>query len=164
MLSIIVAVAENNVIGSNNSMPWHLPEDLKRFKEITMNNTIIMGRKTFESLPKILPGRQHIVLTKDKDYTVDSDQVTIVHDLNEIIEKYSNSEEEAFIIGGGKIYDLTYPYCNKLYLTKVKSLFKGDTYFPDINFHDWKVIYSSGEKINPEDKIEYEHIDLERTK
>ena len=158
MLSIIVAVAENNVIGSNNSMPWHLPDDLKRFKEITMNNTIIMGRKTFESLPKILPGRQHIVLTKDKDYTVDSDQVTIVHDLNEIIEKYSNSEEEAFIIGGGKIYDLTYPYCNKLYLTKVKSLFKGDTYFPDINFHDWKVIYSSGEK------IEYEHIDLERTK
>ena len=82
MLSLIVAIAENDVIGGDNKLLWHLSEDLKRFKEITMNKTIIMGRKTFESLPKVLPGRKHIVITRDTNYTVDSDQVEIVHSLD----------------------------------------------------------------------------------
>ena len=162
MLSIIVAVAENNVIGGNNSLLWHLSEDLKRFKEITMDNTIIMGRKTFESLPGILPGRDHIVITKDETYTVDSNRVTIIHSFQEVLDRYLNSKDEAFIIGGGEIYNLAFPHCNKLYLTKVKRSFKGDTYFPEINFHNWKITYSSGEKINPSDKIEFEFINLEK--
>ena len=115
MLSIIVAVAENNIIGGDNKLLWHLSEDLKRFKEITMNHPIIMGRKTFESLPKVLPGRDHIILTRDENYKVDSDRVTVINDFQEILDKYSNSEDELFIIGGGEIYNLMYPYCKKLY-------------------------------------------------
>lgn len=162
MLSIIVAVAENNVIGGNNDLLWHLSEDLKRFKDITMDNTIIMGRKTFESLPKILPGRKHIVVTRDENYKIDSDQVIIVHSIDDILDKYLNTDEEAFIIGGGEIYNLFYPYCKKLYLTKVKKRFKGDTYFPEIDFNNWKITYSSGERINPPDKLEFEFINMIR--
>ncbi|MGL4109824.1 dihydrofolate reductase [Clostridium sp. LP20] len=162
MLSIIVAVAENNIIGGDNKLLWHISEDLKRFKEITMNHTIIMGRKTFQSLPGILPDRDHIVVTRDKNFKVDSDSVHIVHSLDEVLDKYANSEEDAFIIGGGEIYNLTFPHCKKLYLTKIKKGYKGDTHFPDINFKDWKITYSSGEKIDPKNNIEFEFIDLKR--
>lgn len=162
MLSIIVAIAENNVIGGENKLLWHLSEDLKRFKEITMNNTIIMGRKTFESLPGILPGRKHIVITRDENYNVDSDQVEIVHSIQDVIDEYSNNSDNAFIIGGGEIYDLFFPYCSKLYLTKVKRAFSGDTYFPDIDFSKWKVTYSSGENKDNKTGIEYEFINLDR--
>lgn len=162
MLSIIVAIAENNLIGGDNKLLWHLSEDLKRFKEITMDNTIIMGRKTFESLPGILPGRKHIVITRDENYKVDSDQVEIVHNIQDIINEYANNNENAFIIGGGEIYNITFPYCSKLYLTKVKRGFSGDTYFPDIDFSKWKITYSSGEKKDPKNGIEFEYINLDR--
>ncbi|WP_143318090.1 dihydrofolate reductase [Clostridium sp. HBUAS56017] len=162
MLSIIVAKAENNVIGGDNKLLWHISEDLKRFKGITTNHTIIMGRKTFESLPKVLPNRHHVIITRDANYKVDSDQVTILHDLNEVLDKYENSEEEVFIIGGGEIYNLLFPYCKKLYLTKINKNFEGDTYFPNINFNEWGVIESSYEKINDEDGLKYEFINLIR--
>ena len=103
MLSIIVAVAENNIIGGDNKLLWHIPEDLKRFKEITSGNTIVMGRKTFESLPGVLPNRKHVIITRDKNYTVDNENVEVIHSLSEVINKYKNSHETAFIIGGGEI-------------------------------------------------------------
>ena len=163
MLSLLVAVAENNVIGLDNKLLWRIPEDLARFKQITMGKTIIMGRKTFESLPKILPGRHHIVLTNDKNYSVDSEQVTVVHSLDEILNKFSDSEEEAFIIGGGQIYNLTFPHCSKFYLTKVYRAFdKADTFFPEIDYSNWKEVYSSGRNINTSDGIEFEFVDYER--
>ena len=104
MLSIIVAKASNDVIGGDNKLLWHISNDLKRFKEITSNHTIIMGRKTFESLPKVLPNRHHIVITRDKNFKVDSEEVTIVNDISDIISKFKDSEEEIFVIGGGEIY------------------------------------------------------------
>lgn len=162
MLSIIVAVAENNIIGGDNKLLWHISEDLKRFKEITSNHTIIMGRKTFESLPKVLPNRHHVIITRDENYKVDSDQVTVMHNIDDLINKYKNSEEEAFIIGGGEIYSLLYPHCSKLYLTKVNKAFEGDTSFPNINYSEWKTIYSSEEKINPIDNLSYQFIDLSK--
>lgn len=163
MLSISVAISENNIIGGDNTLLWRIPEDLGRFKENTMNHTIIMGRKTFESLPKVLPGRHHVILTRDKTYAVDSKDVTIVHSLEEILGNYNNIEEEVFIIGGGELYNLTFPYCKKIYLTKIKKCFEnGDTYFPDIDYRKWKITYSSGEKINPKDGLEFEFIDLEK--
>lgn len=162
MLSIIVAVAENNIIGGDNKLLWHISEDLKRFRTLTTNHTIIMGRKTFESLPKVLPNRHHVILTNDKNYSVNSEDVTIVHTLDEILNKYSNSEEEAFIIGGGQIYNLLMPHCNKIYLTKVNKSFEGDTYFPNINLSDFEEVYSSEEKINTEDNLSYQFIDLTR--
>ena len=90
MLSIIVAIAENNIIGGDNKLLWHIPEDLKRFKAITSGHSIVMGRKTFESLPGILPNRKHIIITRDKSYSVDNPNVEVIHNLSEVINKYKN--------------------------------------------------------------------------
>lgn len=137
MLSIIAALNENFIIGNNNKLIWHFPEDLKRFKALTMGKTIIMGRKTFESLPGILPGRKHIVITKNQDYS--HENVVIVHDINKVI-NLKNTSEENFIIGGGKIYKALLPYASKLYLTKVHSKQSGDTFFPRFNEDNYTVI------------------------
>lgn len=162
MISIIAAVAKNNIIGGDNKLLWHIPEDLKHFKDLTSNHTIIMGRKTFESLPGVLPKRHHIVLTKDKNYTVDSDSVTIVHNFKKIVDKYETSEEEIFVIGGGEIYSAFLPYCKNLYLTKIDEDFKGDTSFPEIKPSEWKVTYSSKENININDGLKFQFINLTR--
>ena len=162
MLSIIVAIAQNNVIGKDNKLIWHISEDLKRFKEITSGKKMIMGRKTFESLPGVLPNREHIIITKDKNYKVDSDKVTIAHDLNSLIEQYKNCDDEIFIIGGAEIYRQTLPYADKLYLTIINNSFDGDTFFPAINFDDFKVEYTSEEFTDEKSDITYKFIDLIR--
>lgn len=160
MFSIIVAVCNNNVIGGNNKLLWHISEDLKRFKNITTGHTIIMGRKTFESLKKPLPNRHHVILTRDKNYKVDSNQVTVVNDIETIMKTYENSGSEIFIIGGGEIYNLFLPYCDKLYLTKVNKDFEGDTYFPEINYNEWTVTESSEGYIDPKNNLSYQFINL----
>lgn len=162
MLSIIVAVASNDVIGGDNQLLWHISKDLKRFKEITSGHTIIMGRKTFESLPKVLPNRHHIVITRDKDYKVDSNEVEVVNDINSIVDRYENSTEESFIIGGGEIYKSLLPKSDKLYLTKVYKDFNGDTKFPKINLEDWFIDYESEIFTNEDDNLKYSFIDLTR--
>lgn len=143
MFSIIVAHSTNNSIGKDNKIPWYLPEDLKRFKELTMGKKMIMGRKTFESLPGILPGRQHIILTQNKNYTVDNPNVKIVTDLNELINTYQDSNEEVFIIGGGEIYKLFLDYTSKLYITEVLLDVEADTKFPLIDTQKWNLDYES---------------------
>jgi dihydrofolate reductase len=162
MLSIIVAKASNDVIGGDNKLLWHISDDLKRFKEITSGNTIIMGRKTFESLPKILPNRHHIIITRDKNFKVDSPMVEIVNDIKEVVTKYKDSSEEAFIIGGGEIYKALLPHTEKLYLTRVYKDFNGDTKFPSINLNDWLVEFKSQIYINEADNIEFDFINLIR--
>ncbi|GAA0071610.1 dihydrofolate reductase [Clostridium sardiniense] len=162
MLSIIVATAQNNAIGKDNSLLWHISEDLKRFKEITSGHKILMGRKTFESLPGILPNRPHIVLTRDMNFSVDSDKVTVIHNLDEVISNYKNYDEEIFIIGGGEIYNLLMPYADKLYLTKVKKDFNADTFFPQIDMNKWEVIHTSGDKTDDKSGLIFEFIDLIR--
>ena len=114
MFSIIVAKSINNIIGINNKMPWNIPSDLKRFKELTMGKKILMGRKTFESLPFVLPGRTHLVLTTKKDFSYNHKDVIIYNDLNKLIEEYKDSKKEIFIIGGGKIYSELLKYTSKL--------------------------------------------------
>ena len=138
MLSIIVAIANNNVIGKDNKLIWHLPEDLKRFKRITSGKTIIMGRKTFDSLGRILPNRKHVILTNDKNFKIDNENVKIINRVDEL-EGYINDKEEHFVIGGATIYNLLLPYCNKLYITKINYDFEGDTYFPLINEENWEI-------------------------
>lgn len=162
MLSIIVATAKNNAIGKDNSLLWHISEDLKRFKEITSGHKILMGRKTFESLPGILPNRPHIVLTRDYSFTIDSDKVTVIHSLDEVIKEYKNSSEEVFIIGGGEIYNLILPYADKVYLTKVKKDFDADTFFPQIDMNNWEIIHKSGDKTDDKSGLIFEFIDLIR--
>lgn len=157
MLSIIVAKAKNNIIGKDNSVPWKLPDDLKRFREKTLGHTIIMGRKTFESLGGILPDRKHIILSRNPDFNIDSDYVKVVHSFLEL-QEYMDDEEEHFVIGGAIIYNLLMPYCNKMYVTQLNKDFEGDSLFPRINEEEWKEI--SREK-GPEDGInefDYEYI------
>lgn len=162
MLSLIVAIADNNVIGKDNKLIWHISEDLKRFKSITSGHKMLMGRKTFESLPGVLPNREHIILTRNKDFTVDSDRVSVIHDLNDFIEKNKDSDEEIFVIGGAEIYRELLPYSQKLYLTKVNHNFEGDTFFPEINYDDYKVLEQSEEIIDEKSNLKYYFIDLIR--
>ena len=137
MLSIIVAVARNNVIGKDNKLIWHLPEDLKRFKKITSGKNIIMGRKTFVSLGRILPNRKHIILCNDMEMNIDDERVVVLDDISKLKE-YVDSDEENFVIGGATIYKLLMPMCDKLYITHIDEEFDGDVYFPEIDLSVWK--------------------------
>ena len=139
MLSIIVAKSKNNIIGKNNELLWHIPDDLKRFKNLTEYHTIIMGRKTFDSIGKILPNRKHVILTHNMDFSVDNENVEIVHNLQDL-EKYIESSDECFVIGGGLVYNLLIPYVKKMYVTEIDKNFDGDTLFPRIKETDWKEI------------------------
>lgn len=157
MLSIIAAISENNVIGKDNKLLWHLPEDLKRFKELTTGHTIIMGRKTFESLGRVLPDRKHIILTRDMSYNIDSDWVKVIHGLDEL-EEYINDEEEHFVIGGALIYNQLISKAQKMYITKIHKTFEGDAYFPKINEEEWKIIEKIPGKEDGENDFEYEFL------
>lgn len=157
MLSTIVAIANNNVIGKDNKLIWHLPEDLKRFKQITTGKNIIMGRKTFESLGRVLPNRKHIILCNDMEMDIDNENVEILDDISKL-DKYINSDEENFVIGGATIYKLLMPYVNKLYITKINQDFEGDVYFPEIKEAEWKEISKEKGLRNDENPYDYEYI------
>ena len=139
MLSIIVAIAKNNIIGKDNKLIWHLPEDLKRFKKLTTGHTIIMGRKTFESLGKVLPNRKHVIITKNKEFSINDKNVEIINDIS-LIDTYIKSNEECFVIGGSSIYSQLMPYANKMYITEINEEFDGDTFFPDFDKNEWEVL------------------------
>ena len=161
MFSIIAAISENNVIGKNNKLLWHLPEDLKRFKELTTGHTIIMGRKTFESIGKILPNRKHIVLTRDEKYHVNDENVQIVNNIEDL-EKYVKTEEENFIIGGAIIYRQLILKVEKMYITRIHKKFEGDAYFPVIDESSWKVTEAIQGIKNEKNPYDYEFITYER--
>ncbi len=157
MLSIIVAIAKNNVIGKDNKLIWHLPEDLKRFKKITTGHTIIMGRKTFESLGRVLPNRKHIVLCNDAQLNIDDKNVEIINSVDKL-EKYENSENENFVIGGASIYKLLLPKTNKLYITRINQEFEGDVYFPEINESEWRIVEQEKGIKDENNPYDYEYI------
>ena len=141
MIALIVAKSTNNCIGKNGTIPWNLPEDLAFFKKITTGHTVIMGRKTWESLPpkyRPLPNRKNIVITTQKEYTV-PEGVDIVHDISEIPHLYPNTKR--FIIGGAQIYKETLPFADTLYITEVHmQVDHCDTFFPHIDMLPWKVV------------------------
>jgi dihydrofolate reductase len=137
-VSIIVAHADESVIGAENKLLWHLPDDLKNFKKITMGHMIVMGRKTWDSIGRPLPGRKNAVITRDSGLQIED--VLIFHSLKEAIDyAKEKNEEEIFIIGGEQIYRLALPMADKLYLTRVYGSFEGDAYFPEIDPDQWKV-------------------------
>lgn len=160
MLSLSVAIAKDNVIGKDNKLIWHLSNDLKRFKQITLGKKMIMGRKTFESLPGILPNREHIIITRNKNYNVDSELVTIEHDFDSLLKKYENSDDEVFIIGGSEIYKQFLPYCRKLYLTLIDNSFEGDTFFPQFDYNDYTIEFESKKFTDEKSNITYRFINL----
>jgi dihydrofolate reductase len=152
LLSAITAIARNNVIGKNNALPWHLPADMRFFKNTTMGHPVIMGRKTYESFGKALHGRTNIVITRQKDYVL-SDAI-VVHLLTEAIEKAKESaSDEAFILGGAQIYQQSMPLLNRIYLTRIYADFDGDTFFPEINPDEWQLIKE--EYHEPDEKNKY---------
>lgn len=140
MLSLIVATTEEGVIGKEGTLAWRIPKDLQYFKKVTMGKTMVMGRKTFESLPGMLPGRKHVVLTRNRDLSF-PEGVEVLHDLEEVL-KYRDLSEEVMIIGGGELFQYFVPYCEKLYITYVKKEFQGDTYFPLDKLTDFVEIHS----------------------
>jgi dihydrofolate reductase len=138
-ISIIVAMAKNRVIGANGAIPWHLPEELKRFKNLTMGHHIVMGRKTWESIGRVLPGRETVVVTRQKDYQVPG--ATVVHSLPDAIAA-SGEDKQIFVIGGAALFAEALPHAGRLYLTTVDVEVPGDTYMPEFDLSRWREITS----------------------
>ena len=139
MITLIAAVAQNNALGKDNQLLWHLPDDFKRFKNVTSGHYIIMGRKTFESFPKPLPNRIHVIITRQKDYSPEG--CIVVDSLPKAI-AVCPKDEETFIIGGGEIYKQSIEMADKLDITKVHQTFEADTFFPEIDLAKWKLVSS----------------------
>lgn len=150
MIKIIVAVSENGVIGDDNSLIWNLPNDMRRFKQITTGNAVVMGRKTYESIGKPLPNRRNIIISKDTNLFIDECEV-----VNSIEEALMLTNNDCFFIGGGEIYKQVLPLTDIIYLTKIHEDFNGDTYFPELNKEEW--FESMNESFNPDDKNKYKY-------
>jgi dihydrofolate reductase len=160
-LSLIVAVAQNGVIGHNNQLIWHLPNDLKQFKRLTTGHCIIMGRKTFESIGKPLPNRTSIIISRNSDFQVEG-CITVSSLENAILAAKQIENEEAFVIGGAEIYRLALPIIDKIYLTEVHHAFKGDTFFPTIDKTIWKETHREDFEIDEKHKVKYSFVELSR--
>lgn len=159
-IAMIVAADLGNGIGKDNAMPWHISADLKRFKELTSGHTIVMGRKTWESLPKKpLPKRKNIIITRNKNF--EAQGATVIHSPNELT-KHAEKNETIFIIGGAEIYQLFYPKTKKIYLTRIKDRFDCDTHLDFFNPKDWQTIYESNLLTDEKSKTEYQFINLKR--
>jgi dihydrofolate reductase len=139
LLSFLVAAAENNVIGKDNKLPWHLPSDLKYFKNLTWGMTVVMGRKTYESFDNMLKGRKNIVITRNKDWKAEG--VEVANSIEEaLVLAEKTSVKEIFIIGGAEIFKTLLPQAGRIYLTRIHHSFDGDAYFPEINPGEWTLV------------------------
>lgn len=147
MISLIWAMDENRVIGYHNQLPWRLPEDLKFFKRVTMGHPIMMGRKTYESIGRPLPGRENIVITRDEAYHPDG--CTVMNSIEKFQGFAEEKEEEIFVIGGAEIFKEVLPYADKLYLTMIHHQFEGDTFFPVFDIDKWEL---ESREIGPKDE------------
>jgi dihydrofolate reductase len=160
-INIIVAIDLHNAIGKNNQLLWHLPADLKNFKALTTNKTVIMGRKTYDSIGKPLPNRTNIVITSQLNLIKEG--VVVVNSLEQALEFAYKENNDIFVIGGAMIYEMALPFCNKLFITKVQTLKKdADTFFPDIDFSDWKEIQSLHFSANEKNEFDFDFIEYER--
>jgi len=159
MISLIVAVSANNVIGVAGDLPWHLPEDLKRFKDITMGKPMIMGRATFESIGRALPGRQSIVMSRRADFVAAG--CDVVSSGKEALAR-AGDVEEVMVIGGGAVYEKFLPAADRIYLTRVHTEVDGDTFFPEIDMDEWRVTGTESFPAGDDRKLEFSFEILER--
>ncbi len=161
MISIIVATSLNNVIGKNNDLPWYLPDDLKHFSKITKGHTVIMGRKTYESifkrLGKPLPERKNIIITRNKDFSAPN--CFVFNDTQALLKEFSK-DEEVFIIGGAEIYKSFLPFTDKIYLTQINTTCDGDVFFPEIKQGEWKEISNENNPVDEKHKYDFSFITL----
>lgn len=153
MISFIVAMDKNRVIGKDNQLPWHLPADLKFFKKTTMGHPIVMGRKTHESIGKPLPGRENIIVTRNKQYQPEG--CMVIHSLAELKRLEAKKEEEVFVIGGAEIFKTIFPIADRLYITMIAHEFAGDTYFPEFNESDWNLVSIAKGETDESNPYEY---------
>ncbi len=161
ILSIVVAFAENWAIGKDNQLLWHLPNDLKYFKNLTTGHSIIMGRKTYESIGRALPNRRNIVITQQKEWTAPG--IEVANSLEQAL-ALTEKEKEVFIIGGGKVYAQALNIAQKIYATRVHALFEADTFFPEISEKDWEITQQQGFKPDEKNPYAYSIQTLERRK
>lgn len=159
MISFIAAMDENQVIGHENKMPWHLPADLKHFKEVTSGHPIIMGRKTYEAIGRPLPKRQNIIVTNKKDFVAEGCEV--VHSLDEA-KRMADTKEEIFVIGGETLFAQFMPAAERMYLTIIHDTFPGDTYFPEWRTEDWVTTEKKQGKTDEKNRYSHTFITLER--
>jgi dihydrofolate reductase len=155
IISLLVAVAQNGVIGGDNHLLWRLSDDLKNFKRLTTSKTVLMGRKTYESIGKPLPNRLNLILSRQADYQPFG--TVVLKDLSAVWEFLKKNEpiEELFIIGGGEIYALFLPLAHKIYLTQVKTSIEGDTYFPSLHQEDWEIIQRVDYQANDKNEFDF---------
>ncbi len=160
-IKLICAISKNNVIGNENKLPWNISEDLKRFRELTSNNWIVMGRKTFDSIGRPLPNRKNIVLSENKNLKIDS--VEVFNTPEDVIESYKNNsdQKDLFIIGGTYIYELFLQYCEYLFITYVDKEYLGDAFFPKIDWNEWKLI-SEETKFDDKEGVNFNFRDYKR--
>jgi dihydrofolate reductase len=155
-ISLIVAVAENGIIGRGGALPWRLSDDLRRFKQLTMGHTIIMGRRTWESIGRALPGRRTVVVSRRHDFRVDVDGVGIATSLDKALEIAKTADEdEAFIVGGAELYRKSLERADRLYLTRVCAAVDGDTSFPDIEWNKWQLVGSEDHDASEKNEYAY---------
>ncbi|AQQ53521.1 dihydrofolate reductase [Planococcus lenghuensis] len=159
MISLLVAHDINRVIGKDNELPWHIPEDLKYFKQQTIGKGIVMGRKTYESIGRPLPNRTNIVVTRQPDF--EAPGITVTHSLDEAIRLAADVNEEVMIIGGAEIFQETLSKADRLYVTRIEQAFDGDTVFPAYSDSDWRLVSDSGQLISA-DGIPYTFLVYER--
>lgn len=164
-VSLIVAMSENRVIGRQNQMPWHLPDELKYFKRVTMGKPVLMGRNTFESIGKPLPGRDNIIITRNADYEADGiSVVTSVEDALDLADSLSGNDPiaEAMVIGGAQIFAATLPIADRLYLTEVHAIIDGDVFFPEFPRERWRVVARDEHAADAKNPYAYSVLVLER--
>lgn len=162
-LSLLVAMAKNRVIGRNNKLPWHLPADLKHFKFLTMGQTIVMGRKTYESIGKPLPGRANIIITRQAGYEVPG--ATVVNSIDDALrmcEKVRSINGENFIIGGEELYRQTLKICQRIYITEIQRDFEGDVFFPEFDPGEWEETQRDKHISENDTDLEYHFVVLDR--
>ena len=160
-LSIIAAMSANRVIGSNNDLPWRLPEDWKRFKSLTMGHHLIMGRKTFESIGQPLPGRTTVVITRQTGYAPEG--VLVAHSVEQALQMAAG-DDEVFVAGGAQIYQQMLPRADRMYLTSIDAEFEGDTYFPEFEESDWELISEEGYAQDEKNPYPYTFLTYERVR
>jgi len=157
MISLLWAMDENRAIGRNNQLPWHLPEDLKYFKRVTMGKPIAMGRKTYDSIGRPLPGRENIVITRSQGITIEG--CTVIHDVKDLLKR---DDEELFVIGGAEIFKEILPFADRLYVTEIREEFEADTFFPEYNLSDWELIESIPGMKDEKNPYNYEFLVYQR--
>ncbi|WP_458355106.1 dihydrofolate reductase [Peribacillus frigoritolerans] len=160
MISLMVAMDQNRVIGKNNKLPWHLPADLQYFKKVTMGHPIVMGRKTFESIGRVLPGRENVIVTRNQEFKAEG--CVVLHDIAQIKMFADNDDEEVFVIGGAEIFKEILPFTDRLYITEIHETFEGDTFFPEIDENEWDVISSNPGGIDEKNRFAHDFVILQK--